>query len=311
VLFTVFTPVYNRRHTLHRVFDSLRGQTLRDFEWLVVDDGSTDGVAEALSEYRTEAAFPVRVSGQPHQGKHLAWNHGLELARGELFVPADSDDAFVPETLERFRDLWLSIPASERPRFSGVNVLCQDPATGRTVGTPFPTSPMVSDNLELAYVHRVTGEKWGCVRTGVLRETPFPSDEAFRGSHVPESYLWFSLARRYRVLCANERLRLYYHDAPDSLVAGRVSGPLAARLRRHLASRYFFKSWHLATNLDYLRRDRKDLVKTLVDVWVTGLFLKGSVAGVLRDQRGRSSVPLLLAALPAGLALYGYSRSAR
>jgi glycosyltransferase involved in cell wall biosynthesis len=311
VLFTVFTPVHNRRHTLHRVYGSLRAQTLRDFEWVVVDDGSTDGVAEALSVYRTEASFPVRIATQPHQGKNLAWNHGLELARGELFVPADSDDAFVPETLERFRELWLSIPESERPRFSGVNVLCQDPGTGETVGTPFPRSPMVSDNLELAYVHRVTGEKWGCVRTSALRETLFPEDEAFRGSHLPESYVWFSLARRYRVLCANERLRLYYRDTVDSLTASRFSGSLAARLGGHLPARYFFKSWHLATNLDYLRRDLRELVKTLVDVWVSGLLLRGSIANVLRDQHGRSSVPLLLAALPAGLAVCGYCRVAR
>jgi hypothetical protein len=128
---------------------------------------------------------------------------------------------------------------------------------------------------------------------------------------VPESYVWFSLARRYRVLCANERLRVYYRDAGDSLMASRFSGSLPARLTRHLPARYFFKSWHLATNLDYLRRDRKDLVKTLVDVWVSGLFLKGSIAGVLRDQRRRSSVRLLLATLPAGLALYGYCRAAR
>jgi len=310
VLFTVFTPVYNRRDTLHRVFDSLCAQTLRDFEWVVVDDGSTDGVGALLEEYRAGAGFPVRVATQPNGGKHVAWNRGLELARGELFVPADSDDAFVPWTLERFRELWHSIPAEERPRFSGINVLCQDPRTGETVGVPFPRSPMVTDNLELVYVHRVTGEKWGCARTSVLRETRFPADESLRGSVMPESYVWFSLARRYRVLCANERLRLYYRDAANSVIATRSAGGLGARLGRHLPARYFYKSWHLATNLDYLRRSRKELVKTLLDVWVSGLFLKGSVGGVLEDQR-RASRPLLLASLPAGLALYGYSRLAR
>lgn len=311
MLFTVFTPVYNRRATLHRVFDSLRAQTLRDFEWVVVDDGSTDGVDEELEAYRARAGFPMRIAAQRNAGKHVAWNRGLELARGELFVPADSDDAFVPETLERFRDLWLSIPAQERPLFSGVNVLCQDPRTGATVGVPFPRSPMVSDNLELAYVHRVRGEKWGCARTSVLRENRFPADEALRGSYVPESYIWFSLARRYRVLCANEPLRLYYRDTANSVIAERLAGGLGARLSRHRSARYFYKSWHLATNLDYLRRDRKDLLRTLLDVWVSGLFLRGSVAGVLGDQRGRSSLPLLLASLPAGLALYGYCRLAR
>src|SRR5215831_18669122 len=106
MLFTVFTPVFNRRHTLGRVFESLRAQTIRDFEWVVVDDGSTDGVSDLLSEYERTADFPVRVVRQVNAGKHAAWNRGVALARGELFLPADSDDRFVPETLERFRDLW-------------------------------------------------------------------------------------------------------------------------------------------------------------------------------------------------------------
>jgi glycosyltransferase involved in cell wall biosynthesis len=53
MLFTVFTPIYNRAHTLHRVYDSLRAQTLRDFEWIVVDDGSTDNTAESWRILRT------------------------------------------------------------------------------------------------------------------------------------------------------------------------------------------------------------------------------------------------------------------
>jgi glycosyltransferase involved in cell wall biosynthesis len=59
-LFTVYTPTFNRAHTLHRVFESLQAQTCRDFEWLVIDDGSTDGTAELMQRYQSEAAFPVR-----------------------------------------------------------------------------------------------------------------------------------------------------------------------------------------------------------------------------------------------------------
>src|SRR5262249_48855085 len=136
MLFTVFTPVFNRRHTLGRVWDSLRAQTSRDFEWVVVDDGSTDGVLELLREYEREAEFPMTVFRQPNGGKHAAWNRGVALARGELFLPADSDDRFVPETLERLALLWRSIPEADRPGFSGVNVLCRDPETGAVVGTP-------------------------------------------------------------------------------------------------------------------------------------------------------------------------------
>ena len=308
VLFTVFTPTYNRRDKVHRVWESLRAQTCRDFEWVVVDDGSTDGGIELLRDYARAADFPVRIAVQPHGGKHIAWNRGVETARGELFVPADSDDAFLPAALERFERLWLSIPEEERVSYSGINVLCRDPGTGAVVGMPFPSSPMASQNLELAYVHRVRGEKWGCIRTAALREVPFPEDEALRGVCVAESYLWFTLARRYRVLCVNEPLRLYYRDAANSIIAARAAGGLRARLNGHAPARYFFKSWHLNTNLDYLRRDPWELAKTLLDVWMTGLAARGSVRAVLKDAGGPSSLALRLLALPVGLAAYLYGR---
>jgi glycosyltransferase involved in cell wall biosynthesis len=309
MLFTVFTPTYNRRDKVHRVWDSLRSQTCRDFEWVVVDDGSTDGGVERLREFARAADFPVRTFTQEHGGKHMAWNRGVEAARGELFVPADSDDAFLPRTLERFRELWLSIPERERPSYSGINVLCQDPQTGAVVGSPFPESPMVSQNLDLAYVHRVRGEKWGCIRTSALREVPFPEDEALRGVCVAESYVWFTLARRYRVLCVNEPLRLYYRDAANSIIAARAAGGLSDRLTRQAPARYFFKSWHLNTNLDYLRRDKRELVKALLDVWIAGLAARGSIRSVLKDATGVLPFTLRLAALPAGLLVYLYCRS--
>jgi glycosyltransferase involved in cell wall biosynthesis len=309
--FTVFTPVYDRRDKIHRVWDSLLAQGCRDFEWVVVDDGSTDGVLEQLRDYQTKADFPVRPFRQANAGKHVAWNHGVAVARGELFVPADSDDAFLPQTLDRFRELWASIPPESRDDFSGINVLCQDPDTGEVVGTPFPESPMVSQNLDLAYLHRVRGEKWGCIRTSVLREVPFPSDGALHRSCVPESYLWFSLARRYRTLCVNEPLRLYYRDAANSITVTRVTAGLTDRLSRHLPARYFFRSWHLRTNLDYLKRDKKELLKTLLETWTSGLLGGATVGKVLRDSGGGWPLALLLASLPAGAALSLYCRLGR
>ncbi len=308
MLFTVFTPVYNRREEIARVWESLRAQTCRDFEWVVVDDGSTDGVGERLRAYAAAADFPVRVARQENGGKHVAWNRGVALARGELFVPADSDDAFVPEALQRFRELWLSIPEEKRPGFSGVNVLCRDPRTGEVVGTPFPRSPMVSQNLELAYVHGVSGEKWGCIRTDVLREVPFPAAVALRGTYVPESYVWYTVARTYKALCVNEALRFYYRDAGDSIMARRRADGPAARLGRNAAARYFFSHWHLANNLDYLKRDWRTLLKTLLEVWTSGLLVGASVGKVLRDNPVGWPSLLLLVSLPAGLAMYGYCR---
>jgi glycosyltransferase involved in cell wall biosynthesis len=307
MLFTVFTPVFNRRHTLGRVWESLRAQRGRDFEWVVVDDGSTDGVSTLLREYERTADFPMTIAHQANAGKHAAWNRGVALAKGELFLPADSDDRFVPETLERLRDLWLSIPKAARPAFSGVNVLCRDPESGAIVGTPFPRSPMVSQNLELAYVHRVRGEKWGCVRTDVLRENPFPVGEAL--PFVAESYVWFAIARRYKALCVNEALRYYYRDEASSLIARRLEGGWAARLRRQPTARYFYNRWHLGRNLDYLARDPAELAKTLVSVWTSGLLSGASVRQIVRDGGGAWPRALLLASLPAGALAFACCRA--
>ena len=106
MIFTVFTPTFNRAHTLHRVYTSLCSQTFTNFEWLVVDDGSEDGTEKLVMRWKKEAPFPVRYKKQKNSGKHMATNHGVSSARGELFVIADSDDEFLPNALKIFYDEW-------------------------------------------------------------------------------------------------------------------------------------------------------------------------------------------------------------
>ena len=86
-LFTVFTATYNRAHTLPRVLECLEAQTLRDFEWLIVDDGSTDGTQELVDSWRSRTDFPIRYEYQQHAGKHVAFNRGVQEA-GSPVPPA-------------------------------------------------------------------------------------------------------------------------------------------------------------------------------------------------------------------------------
>src|SRR5579859_986007 len=94
--FTVFTAVYNSRKLIHRVWDSLRAQTFGQFEWVLVDDGSTDNSIELLEEFAREADFPVRIGRKENGGKHTAWNAGVAMAQVELFVVLDHDDKCIP-----------------------------------------------------------------------------------------------------------------------------------------------------------------------------------------------------------------------
>jgi glycosyltransferase involved in cell wall biosynthesis len=121
--FTVFTPSYQRAKTLPRVYESLQSQTFTDFEWLVIDDGSTDNTRALVAGWQQDARFPIRYLFQKNAGKHVAYNRAARLARGELLVTLDSDDSCLPNALERFYFWWQSIPSAQRDGFAGVTPL--------------------------------------------------------------------------------------------------------------------------------------------------------------------------------------------
>ncbi len=205
--FTVFTPSYNRADTLPRVFASLCNQTYRDFEWLIIDDGSQDATESLVHGWQQTACFPIRYIWQPNAGKHIAFNHGVAEARGRLFLPLDSDNAYVPATLERFAFHWQAIPSDNQHEFTGVSALSQT-VDGRLLGSPFPFDPTDSNALEIRLKYRVTGEKVGFHRVDVLRQFPFPQ---FPGeTNLPDSLLWNRIARHYKTRYVNEPLQTYY-----------------------------------------------------------------------------------------------------
>jgi glycosyltransferase involved in cell wall biosynthesis len=208
-LFTVFTPTYNRARTLQRVYASLQRQTFRNFEWLVMDDGSTDNTRALIAQWEAESNFPIRYIFQENQGKPAAFNHGVQEARGELFLTLDSDDECVPEALERLKHHWDAIPAQDKTKFSAVTVLCKD-QNGNLVGNKFPRDILDSDTIEVTFKYRVTGEKWGFQRTDVLKQFPFPSIP--NAKFISESVVWFALSRKYKTRFVNEALRIYHVD---------------------------------------------------------------------------------------------------
>src|SRR5260370_7766570 len=91
-VFTVFTPTFNRSQTLARVYESLRLQTFRDFEWLVVDDGSADGTRELIENWQTESLFPIRYIYQENQGNPTAFTRCVRESHVALFLTLHSHD---------------------------------------------------------------------------------------------------------------------------------------------------------------------------------------------------------------------------
>ena len=130
---TVITPTYNRCNTLYRVYNSLLSQTYKDFEWLVIDDGSTDDTKELIQGYIEEDKINIRYYYQENRGKHIALNTAMKLVDSEYITVIDSDDEFVSNAFEVFISYWNNI--EDKSLFKSITCRAYDPATGNAEGT--------------------------------------------------------------------------------------------------------------------------------------------------------------------------------
>lgn len=104
-MLTIVTATYNRGYTLSRLFESLMQQADKNFEWVVVDDGSTDDTASLLKSFVSKALFPIKVVEQENSGKHVAINSGVSVSSGQWIYLVDSDDALPEEAVSFFLDI--------------------------------------------------------------------------------------------------------------------------------------------------------------------------------------------------------------
>lgn len=212
---SVFTATFNRQSTLHRVFDSLTLQTYRDFEWIVVDDGSSDGTDELVANYKTIADFPIHYHWQQNRGKHTAYNVFARLAVGEYFCSIDSDDEVLPACLGRMLEYFESIPAEDRSKYAGVMCLAEN-QHHKLIGDEFFPEDLTDNLVRVLMRHKKLGDKGGLVRVSVLKEFPFPED--VEKVYVPESYHIHGYSSKYKTKYLNEILiRPWTDPRPDHL----------------------------------------------------------------------------------------------
>ena len=111
---TVFTPTYNRAYILSNLYHSLQRQSYRDFEWLIVDDGSADDTETLVASWQKEENFfPIRYCKQENGGKCRAINRGLKEADGELFFTVDSDDYLTDDALWKVAKWESELPKDQ------------------------------------------------------------------------------------------------------------------------------------------------------------------------------------------------------
>ena len=191
--FTVFTPTYNRAHTLDRLYHSLQRQTFRDFEWIVIDDGSTDGTEERFSRIlREDNFFKITYQRVENGGKHRAINRAVSIAEGELFFIADSDDYLTDNSLEIVDRVEKTIPDDKKSAFAGVCGL-DVYISGDPVGTTYEGDEFLDITAMQRAEYGVCGDKKEVFYTDVLSRFPFPE---YPGENfVSEAVVWNRIAR--------------------------------------------------------------------------------------------------------------------
>lgn len=211
---SIFTPVFNRAHTIERVYRSLLLQNHKCFEWIVVDDGSVDGIEHIIRDMLASAPFPIKFVSQPNQGKHVAHNRALDLARGRYFLILDSDDWLVPKATD------LLLAAVEDVEQIGQNVvgfsmlsLLED---GAILGEKFPRDRWIGRFYEYIDAFNIKGDKQNIVRTDILRLFRYPE---FEGElQVAPGLIWNRICGTYEFLHLNVPIQKVDYQ-PDGLSA--------------------------------------------------------------------------------------------
>ncbi|MDQ6423271.1 glycosyltransferase family 2 protein [Paenibacillus sp. LHD-117] len=198
---TVFTPTFNRAYTLHLCYESLLRQTSKQFVWLIIDDGSTDGTEELVNRWIEEADFPIRYVHQENQGMHGAHNTAYELIDTELNVCIDSDDFMADNAVEMILTFWKERGGSE---YAGIVAL--DAATdGTVIGTRMPERLKNTTLSDLYAKHGVKGDKKLVYRTELTKACPpYPLYEGEK--YCPLSYKYILIDQQAPLLVLNEVL---------------------------------------------------------------------------------------------------------
>ncbi len=191
-MISVFTPTYNRKHTIPKLYNSLINQTCLDFQWIIVDDGSNDGTEELISEYILNKIINIKYFKQENAGKAYAINKGLDFADYQYFFIVDSDDYLHQNAISIIIQECLDIEMNNI--IAGLYFHRLD-FSNKIIGNKVPFNKYDIHLLDLFYKYNVKGDSALVYKTNILKMYLFPKfkNEKF----VPEALIWNRIDKNY------------------------------------------------------------------------------------------------------------------
>lgn len=195
---SIFTPTYNRENLLHQLYESLCGQTCKEFVWIIVDDGSKDRTAEIVKGWIAENRLQIKYIYQENKGKSQAHNMGVLYCETELFCCVDSDDYLVDDAVEIILRTWDGV--SDNSRIGGI---VSPRKMNRCLG--FQNNIPPQGTLGALYQrYGFKGETLLVFRTEILKGCLFPYVEG--ECFMKENVVYWQIDRKYELCYLNEFL---------------------------------------------------------------------------------------------------------
>ena len=290
-LLTIFTPTYNRAHTIKRTYDSLLRQDCKDFVWMVVDDGSIDNTAELIKQWqKNDNGFEIIYIYKENGGMHTAHNTAYENINTELNTCIDSDDMLAEGAVKHIIELWTE---KKSERFAGIIGLDSDMNTGKVIGTVFPKE-MSETTLCGFYSSGGVGDKKLVYRTDIMKEIPpYPIFDNEKYLSLGYKYQLcdqhFSLITTNKILCEVEyqadgssmnMFRQYYTN-PKSFAFIRKENMkyIHSKKRNFIDCTHYVSSSLFSKNRRFLRESPKKIM-TLMAIpsgMILNLYIKNKV----------------------------------
>ncbi len=288
-----FNPYLQSGGGLQSLWDSLQKQTVKDFEWLVVDDGSTDGTKNLITQLQENSDFPIRYIYKNNGGKHTALNVGIQTICSELTFIVDSDDCVTDDAVESI--LKIHQKYRSQNNICGYAFLRAFP-DGKVNGKKFDVDEKIGSYIDV----RVNGDDTGAdkaevFKTHCLKEFPFPEylNEKFLG----EDLVWVRMARKYQMVHINKAIYIGNY-LEDGLTNNRRKHNIASPIGCMHRAEEFMES-------DLKTRYR---IKGGLQYIVYGRFAGVKICDLIRKSRHKI---LATVCIPGGLFLYSRWRNAQ
>ncbi len=222
---TVFTPAYNRAHTLGRTYESLRAQTCKDFIWLVVDDGSRDNTEELVKQWMgaPDNGFEIQYVYKENGGLHTAYNTAIANMETELAVCIDSDDYMPANAVQLIKEKWDKDGSSEYAGIIGLDYTID----GKLIGGLLPEQKAINlIDISVGKYPIKRGDKKNVVRVDLYKSVApmkvFPGEKNFN-----PHYMHLLISQKYDFLVLNE---------PLCIVEYQINGMTASQFKQYYNS---------------------------------------------------------------------------